>query len=78
MRIFPFNPRKENSSFGLITTIVKIKVARVRNKAFIDRPKIELPGISKSAVTIPMFLQKRIIITLAIIEYRSLAVFNVS
>ena len=62
MRILLLNPRNGNSSFGLITTIVKIKAARVRNKAFIDSPGIELLGISKSVVTKPMFLQKKIII----------------
>ena len=65
LRIFPLSPRKENSSFGLITTIVKIKVTSERSNAFIDSPRIELLGISKSVVTKPMFLQKKIIIMLA-------------
>ena len=77
LRIFPFNPRNENNSFGLITTIVRIKVARVRSKAFIDSPRIELFGISNSVVTKPMFLQKRIIVILARMEYSILAAFGV-
>lgn len=58
MRIFPFNPRNENSSFGLITTIAKIKTARVRCNAFIDSPGIGLPG-KRTLLNVTTVRQKR-------------------
>ena len=45
-----------------------MRTARVRSNALIDSPRIELPGISRSVVAKPMFLQKRIIITPAMRE----------
>ena len=51
-----------------MTTIVRIRTARVRDKALIDRPEIELSDMLKRVVAKPMFLQMRIMITLARIE----------
>ena len=43
-----------------------------------DRPGIELPGMSKRVVARPMFLQMRIMMMLAMTEYTIRAAFDVN
>ena len=60
-----------------MTITAKNKVTRVRSKARIDRLRNESEE-PKSVVILPMFLQKSIIITLTMMEYNILVVFDVS